>query len=69
MTTLVEEVPAPTLELDAVKDRLLTKIVAALRTLETHGDVRQVIASPSHGVIVVIGGEPHYAHCALRVVS
>jgi hypothetical protein len=65
----IAEVTAPTLEHVAAEDHLLDTIISALRTLETNGDVRQVVASPAHGVIVVIDGPPNYSHVALRVVS
>lgn len=69
MTVLagIPEVPTPTLQDDAAEVELFGRIVAAVRALETSEDVRQVIASPAHGVIVVM--DHAYNHVALRVVA
>ncbi len=58
--------PEVTLDAAAAEVDLFDKITGALRALETSEDVRQVIASPAYGVIVVMDHD--YSHVALKVV-
>lgn len=51
----------------AAEVELFDKITDALRVLESSGGVRQVVASPAHGSIIVIDHE--YRYVALQQVE